>query len=343
MGRQLIAFFSSDARELYKVDVYRAAALPQGYVIHFRYERRYVHAGLLSQISKLKKSPGVIFFLAGNDLKEDANDRILTRHSLREVVIRDVVEDLTIDTFHFYLELGPFIDASPHSSTDASLLPPNAFVSEISVEEGPNKTWLHRVKELTPFFKSVTFFSVQAVSHGKKTLKPTYDQFSRSSEYSLAEESKFQCKLTWYDPDARDTGFSVTNTSSVLVDLAIPPNHRLGAQKDTAIFEVYTHSLAQKQASSLSYIQDRKAVMDGKEEPDAWRVELKWSVTRGKGKAILFGALSTAAACGLVLAKLATDNLGATTFGRINYVLAAVAVPLIWVSAGWLYAFFNKK
>ncbi len=38
-----IVFFSLDARDLYKADVYRALALPTGYALQFRYQRKYIH------------------------------------------------------------------------------------------------------------------------------------------------------------------------------------------------------------------------------------------------------------------------------------------------------------
>ena len=44
MPSETIALFSSDARDLYKADVFRALALPAGYVLHFRYPQKYVRS-----------------------------------------------------------------------------------------------------------------------------------------------------------------------------------------------------------------------------------------------------------------------------------------------------------
>jgi len=152
MPQQIIALFSSDARELYKVDVYRAAALPAGYILHFRYQRKYIQPELLSRIGSLRGARGIVFFVSGNDLSKPSDEQTLAFHSLRTVIVRDVDEDLTINTFHFYLELADFVDSTIHAGTAASLLPPKAFVSEITVDEGPNKQWLDRVTQLSPKF-----------------------------------------------------------------------------------------------------------------------------------------------------------------------------------------------
>jgi hypothetical protein len=342
MSQPVIGFFSSDATELYKVDVYRAVALPTGYVIHFRYERQYVHPELLTRLSKLNGSNGIIFFVAGNDPNKNPSERTLSWYSVRRVIVRDVQENPTIDTFHFYLELGDFIDATPHSGTNKSLLPPYAFISELSVDEGPNKHWLDRVKQLAPFFRGVAFFTIQDVSHRDTRVAPVYDRYARASQYPLEEEETYQCTITWYNPEGRETGLSATNTNPA-VDLAIPANHRLAAERDTRVFDLQTHSLAQKRLVATSYINDRAAQFNGQAAADAWRVEIKWTISRGWRKAILFGVLSAAAALGLGLAKLATDDLRTASFDWHNVMVAAAALLFIGVAAGWLYDFFNKK
>ena len=83
-----ICFFSSDARTLYKKDVFRVMALPKGYTIHFRYLFKYVNLAL-DKIEDFKNRDCVIFFSYGNDLK---NPLPLKNVSLREAIIEDIKE-----------------------------------------------------------------------------------------------------------------------------------------------------------------------------------------------------------------------------------------------------------
>ena len=50
-----IILFSSDARDLYKEDVFKAICLPKGYVIHFRYAKEYVDDNLLKNLDQYEK------------------------------------------------------------------------------------------------------------------------------------------------------------------------------------------------------------------------------------------------------------------------------------------------
>ena len=57
-----ICAFSSDSRELYKADIYRALALPNDHVIHFRYKRKYVDDNLFEDLNSLRNKEVIIFF-----------------------------------------------------------------------------------------------------------------------------------------------------------------------------------------------------------------------------------------------------------------------------------------
>ena len=99
-----ICFFSSDSRPLYKKDVFRVMALPNGYTIHFRY--RFTHLGLdLDKIDDLKAQKCVIFFSCGNDLK---NPKPRINYSLREAIIEDIKKNDDTGLVHFYLKLQDF-------------------------------------------------------------------------------------------------------------------------------------------------------------------------------------------------------------------------------------------
>lgn len=352
MPTSLIAFFSSDAQELYKADVYRALALPVGSVLHFRYERKYIQSDLLSKLSSLKNAKGLIFFVSGNDLNLQPNQRNLQSHSIRLVTIKEIVEDQNLDSLHFYLELEAFADYSAHPGTSPDLLPPTTFVSQITVDDGPNKGWSDRVKRVAQFFPKLMFFTIQGVSQNGSPVLPSYNSHTRTSEYHVYEETAYQCEVTFFDPENRGTGLEVS-TNNAAVQFVVPPNHRLGAQRDTTTFDIQTHTIPQNSLICFSHLTDRLGHYLGTPMPDAWRVELKWIVGRGRGRTIWFGLASSIAALGLILAKVATDDLSKIITQPFwpdivqaawpNLLAAVVALGLVGFSAGYLYEFFNKK
>ena len=148
MSGTIIAFFSSDAREKYKGDIFRVLTLPQKYGIHFRYKREWIHPTVLSKLDFLINREGVIFYTKGNNQNLDKAKRKIVNYSIRNVVIKDIYLDKNLDLVNFYLELNDFKDCKPHENTAKELLPPYGFISEINVSDGNNNAWNERVSVL---------------------------------------------------------------------------------------------------------------------------------------------------------------------------------------------------
>jgi hypothetical protein len=338
MAEKVLALFSSDSRELYKADAYRVLALPTGYSLQLRYRRKHIHGGVLPKIGALVGQKGVVFFVAGNDVSKPENERNITLTSLREFEVVSVREDAVIETFNFYIKLGEFVDATPHLQTVQELKPPQAFVSELEIERGPNGGWKHRITAVAPHFPDLTFVLINGIYQGQKAAAISFNEATLNSEFLLDEEARYACNLTVHVPTDRPTGISVFNSSPVS-QLNVPTNHRLGAQNDSISFEIQTQALQQREVACSSFLWDRC----GKPEPEVWRVELRWRVRRGRKKAVLFGVLMSVAAAGVAVAKIGTDKLATTPTSWLHWVLAISGGMAIGVCAGWLYEFFNKK
>jgi hypothetical protein len=125
--------------------------------------------------------------------------------------------------------------------------------------------------------------------------------------------------------------------------LSIPLDHRFGAPRDTQVFEIQTHTISQRRTTAVSYFYDRDGEFEGNKDGAVWRVEIKWSVTRGRLKPVSFGIASAIAALGVAFGKVAIEDLSTWKLDWENIVFGAAAAALIGVAAGWLYEFFNKK
>jgi hypothetical protein len=343
-----IAFFGSDSRDLYKTDIFRALALPKGYVLQYRYQKKHIHQELVTNLAGMKGQAGQIIFVTGNDLSKAEADRMLAFHPIRQVTIKDVYIDPNIETVHFYLEMGDFTDSAHHANTAATHLPPQVFVTKITTQDNPAKSWIDRVKAIEAHFNKSLFFNVAAVRKGGKVLKPTYSTKERASRYSLNDEAGYQLDVSFFDPKAGQSGLTVENTSDDVV-LSMPSNHRIGAEKDTTVFPLHTHTITKRQEIASSLLKERVAPppAGGATAPSPaipeFDVRLQWFVTRGSWKPWAFGGLSILAALSVAGAKVATDDLSKLQLGLANYIIGAVSLLGLGLAASLLFSLFNKK
>lgn len=342
MATETIAFFSSDARELYKADIYRALVLPPGYILHFRYPTRFVERGLLGTLTDLLNQRGTIFYVSGNDTSLPEKDRQVKLFSIRSVVLKDLMHDQNIDTIHFYLELGDFADVHPLANTRPEILPPNAFVSKVLVDAGPKSLWLDRAHAIKEDFKPLPFFMIESVSRGSQRLRPVYSHDDKSCSFYLSDESEYQVRVTFYDPWLGSTGLTVENGDSD-VSLQLPAGHRIGAETDTQIFKLQTRALSSQKLWTYSRLLGVDYVADAQATKKAdFRISLEWTVMKRLTRIWQFGLLTILAAIGLGLAKLATDDLQSHQFSMANVWLGLGGVLALGIAASLLYLVFNK-
>ena len=216
-----IVFFSSDARDLYKADIYRALALPKGYALQFRYQRKYIHPELVTDLEGLKGQPGQIVFVTGNDLNTPEDQRSVAYHPIRDIIIREIYNDRNTESIHFFLEMGEFSDSSQHAQTPPDFLPPKSFVSRITLQDSPKKSWINRVKAIESYFKKPLFFNVVGVTRNGREIKPEFSTSDRSSHFKLKDEAEYQIEISFYDPKAGEAGLAAENSSDE-VELTYP-------------------------------------------------------------------------------------------------------------------------
>jgi hypothetical protein len=343
MPREIIALFSSDARELYKGDIFRVLALPHNYTIHFRYRSGYFQDDLLRGLNSLIGKEGVIFYAVGNDLTKPKEQRVITLHSIRNVIIKDIQHDPDLDLINFYLELGDFCDCKPHQATSPQLLPPYLSVSRIQVDDGPNKSWIDRVTSVNDKFDNTLFYLIRSVKHAGEKLEPKYSSEDKESFYELNDEREYQVQLSFFDPTEGQLGINIENTNE-LVQLIVPPGHKVGAPRDTTIFNLYTHTLPTERSIGFSRLFGHSSVPSNDLLiPLDLRVELRWHVIRGMGRILLFGFFSALAGLGLFGVSIVTKDFSNLSMGPLNVILLLISLGLIGLAAGLLYKVFNKK
>lgn len=338
-----LAFYSSDAQKLYRADIYRALALPNGYTIHFRYMKKYIHDDILDELSRLSGQRGIIYYLTGNNQDIPADERKVESFSIREVVVKKIYRDKKMPAIHFYLELWDFIDAIPISDTDDHRLAPNTFVSKFNVTKGENNTWLDRVTAIKDQFEHEFFVNLDSLKQNGKVLPPKFSSHENSSFYEIEEESEYQVELTYFAPSGTDFSLCVENTNeNALVE--IPSGYMLGALRDTEIFRLNTRSLNCRKSFGHSRLRGCKANQEEKSSIiDPYYVQIQWQINRGRNKTFYFGLFTMLAAIGLVLGQVSTKDLSNLPMTSGNLLLSALGVFFIGISAAALFDIFNKK
>lgn len=336
-----IVFFSSDARDLYKEDIFKAICLPKGYVIHFRYLEKYIDDNLLKNLNiyKEKSANAVIALTTGNDLSKLESERKIENILIREVKILDIRQTKETGLVHFYLQLEDFPTIKLDSNNASEKLPPTKFASLLNVTERANGKleWFQVVEKAKPYFPSQNFLSVKIDGDNS----PHYDKNTLESYYLLNSEDNYVLDLIYFK--------GVDEKSSIIIEvggesitLDAPHKVYLGNTIDNRKFSLNTTSINVKQLSS--YI---KFIPNGSDQPQQpksdFEVLLKIRLKRSWKSALIFGLLST------VLLFLATfkfikdDSLKFDISGGTLFLILLIGFVLVAGILAYLYQVFNKK
>jgi hypothetical protein len=336
LNKKVLSFFSSGSFPLYKGDIFRTLALPEGYVIHFRYQRNLIQDEILSNLQNLKGEDGIIFYAMGNDQSLVLEDRNVQIYSIRRVLVRDLHDEEEDNLVHFFLELGDFVGSKPEGKTNSQLLPPYLHVSKIFIDEAP-ATWLDRVTLLKNEFGEVVFYLIKSITKDKHNIFPEYSFDYRSSFYNLVDESEYQVKITFFDTGTGENGIEVENLG--LATLDVPPNYKIGAPEDTILFSLFTETLTTRNSRSSSRINIKSPV----EENIDLSVQIRWNIRKEYQKSVYFGFFSLISGAGLLGLTVAFKKVADMNFGLNNWIIFSISLLLIWLGTSLLFARYNKK
>jgi hypothetical protein len=341
MKQKRIIFFSSDASDLYKADIFRVLALPDGYTIQFRYERQYVLEEFREKPEQLKSRQAVIFFLAGNDLSKPAAERKLRPYPIRSCKVKDAFLDKNTDKVILILELSDFVNCVIDPVTDVHKLPPNVFVSEVEMIDFRSRNWIDRVKAVEEDFPDILFYQIANILRQRTVVVPSYSADRRASFFELEEESEYSVECSCYDRAGGRSPLQIRYQSAD-IDLSNPFESGARARSDTRRLPLTTRTLKSRSApASFTFFSPTH-----KDDPGPFKdpnhVEIAWRLTRKWWKTWVFGSLTALAAVGLIIIQTSLTNPSATSPSLCEVLTKLVGVLLIAIAAAQLFKFFNK-
>lgn len=339
-----IAFFSSDFRQLYKSDVYRSLALPKGYIIHFRYQKKYIEEHLLEEIltdighsnSKIINQEGIIFFTSGTDPEISEKNRTSKNISIRQVKILKYECGKNTDLIHFYLELGDFVNLRLTNVDEG----PVKFVSRIDVNQPMIKCiWTDRVEEIKESFIGALFVNVDSINDSKgQNINPRIKDNSKNSLYELIDDKEYSINLSFYDVSNGNNAIKLEVKNDRIIALETPGEIRIQAPMDDRSLNLTT--IALDVSKSTAYLRLITSYIE-KETSVQLEMVLQLNVIRRKSKSIMFGGISAFA----FLALAVTNAVAKLPNIKLHTVVILIGIMTVFfgLATAGLYSFFNKK
>jgi hypothetical protein len=344
-------FFSSDARPLYKQDVFRAMSYPKGYVIHFRYQEKYV----VGNPNDIKNKEGVIFFSMGNNLNTPEPQRVITHVSVREVKVQEV--EIAEDTgqIHFYLELGNFKMLQIEAANSPAIMPPHKFVTELKLNDAPIAQWYQVVDSIKTSFPSQLFYKFQIRDKEDNSLiNPLFEEVEKQSYYKLSDEKSYALDMAFYDTELNSSnnyhGLKIEAMDGGLIQLVVPETINLDARKDNRVYSMFTKTASSKNAFTyINFSTLLKSISNNAQSPSTAEssvidTTLKIKVEKSLYRSIAFAGYTILAASVLVYSKLLSDKVDLN--GSFSWTLALqfmICICLGFLAAIKLYMLFDKK
>jgi hypothetical protein len=326
----LIGFFSSDARPLYKEDIYRTLALPDRSIIHFRYNQKYIQDDIVTNHLNYLNSEGVIFFVTGNDLRIPEQERKKESHSIRKIVIKNIYKSEETRHFHFSLELHSYYDCEIVKTE------PHKFVSCISVNEGIGHYWIDRVKAVEDHFDDILFFKYDILKRNNKKLNPKYSQLSDDAIYRINDESEYKIVFSFYDKLEGASCLEIADTEHINIHYKECSN--IGAVIDDRRFKLVTRTIQQNNKPDTLKICPKPNKSELKYEVISF-----FEIKKGRMNIMIFGLLSSSAFLSIILSQVAGTYVKMSMPLSQVILLLLVSVLCFGISATMLFSKFNKK
>lgn len=334
----ILCAFSSDSRELYKADIYRVLALPNGHIVHFRYKTKYVDDNLFQNLKKLRKQRVAIFFTHGNNL--DTESKTFKHFSVRWAKISKVEISNETEVFHIYMKLSDFCNIDIDSGNSKEKKPPSKFFSRLNcTEKTENNNWQSRVLVIKDFFPEITFFHLKEIRGIWRAIKIHYQNNGKSCYYNLTHGDRYIVKLAVSNPDASDTKIKISDSNEEITINCVNPfessiqfdDHEIPISvKTLQIFKQATllkFRPAQKNSDSTEY-----------EELGEYSTNIELNLKLSFKRPLIFGFFSTLAFWAVLLARPMSSSAiwpSCTTL--------IVSTLFFYIASSSLFFWFNKK
>lgn len=324
----MICSYSSDSRTLYKADIYKVLSMPKGFIIHFRYKKKYVDDNILTKLEENIGKEVVIFYTLTTEKKS-----IPIRRA--KLIKAEITQET--DLFHAYMELGDFTNVELENEKP----PDKFFISQNLNFINVNNNWIDKIEQVKDSFKDMLFYNIKSITdYNGKAISIKHRKDKKASLYKLSHGKKYMIELSIGNPKETDSKLYFKSSSDDVT--ANTPNPiEITAQYDDISVPIYIKSLNVSNDSSFVSFNPT-----GSDDLINSEYNLNIEIIKGIGffKPLAFGVLTFLALIGFVLVKDGYDS-----FSRLfNWKSTidsglVIGVFLLILSSSSLFYFFNKK
>lgn len=330
---KVICAFSSDSRPLYIADIYRVLALPEDYIVRFRYKKKYVGDAILNDPQSVIGADVAVFFSGGNKaVSTPSND--LTHVSVRMAQIVKVEVSESTNVFHVSLSLKRFCDLSLVNVEQGKFfIEADCKINTVDVR------WADRVEAVKPFFPRILFFHIKGIYSkcGKKLLLKRGGQSTCFYSLNHGEDYYIDLALGTHESPDLHVGLGINGGDELLVN-CINPLQTSAEYDDEPVYISAKSLQLYRQTGLIRFTPIYTSSASKNPELAEYAVNVALDLKLSKCRSLLFASYSTCAALSI---------LGVTTdFGlsaMAGYAVKSMSALFFLGSAFVLYSYFDKK
>ncbi len=333
---KFICAFSSDSRILYLADIYKVLSLPDNFVIHFRYKKKYIEQKILNDLNSYIGKTVIIFFTHTDGLNSTSFD-IPVRKAI--LIKAEIVEQTGL--FHAYMQLSNFCEVELPALVSNNLVPPITFFSEIEFNENIiNKTWIDKINNLKKYFPNHSFYNIKSIKSIKgkiQNIKISKDK--KGCFYRLKHGTKYLIDLSIGNPNESNCKIHFLSSSDDITANMQNPIE-VTAQYDDIIVPIYLKSLnVSTESSFIRFIPCNKKTINSE---FALNIEIEKKI--GFRRVLNFGFFSLLTIISLLIIKENSESIGNIGHWKwnINWKVVLACITL-FISSSILFSRFNKK
>ncbi len=339
---KILCAFSSNYRPLYIGDLYKVLSMPSGYIVHFRYKKKYIESKILKKHKKYIGKETIIFFTDTDKKTNEAKN-----HSVRMAKLKFFEHINETDLVHIYLELKNFADVTIAQNTDTSKLPTDLFFSELNCSfSNKNQSWKNKIDQLKFFFPDSSFFYLKKIKEtgtcGKEQKIKSHSD-NKSSYYNLIHGNKYLLDISLANPNGVKCKIGLSSSSDdVSFNISNPIS--ITAHYDDLSIPMYLKSLnVSSESSYLSFFPENSNDKTKNKFINEYTSNIEIVKKVSKLNSLKFGLASVIAVMSIWSIK---DN--SSSLNKINpelpidykFIISCIALLL---SSSYLFFKFNKK
>lgn len=332
-----IAFISSDSKPLYKLDIFHLTTFPSGYIFQFRYDPQYVADNIKEDCRSMIGQEGVVYFLYGNDVSIDIEQRNLELVPVRKITVKDCYYDEYTSLYIFHLEAKDFVTFDCEScGADRAVI--DDFKNSghvVSMKDLGFKdiNWSESVSLLKKYFRETVFFNFDLFDGNEENVEITCDKVY-NCRFTIFEERRYTFHVNLIDGTNDTSGKFMLDLISEYATLTFPKEYNVRCKKDKRKVSVVVHSVEKESNPAVLKV---SSTYDGTLNNE---LNIEMNIKHSSRKCWYYGLFSVGISFAVIMGQVIA-SLQSCIDGKI--LLGFFLSSVFGLLSGLMYKIFRKQ